>query len=278
MSTNQSLAGYSLADLYTRIFPGALILIPIILAISILVGQSVDWINLISVGNLIGFAILALLFGEIINYIANGSGESPEKFNVLLYSETGRKDVLGIRNEMLAEPEDNKTRLARVYSYIIDKIPHTSTEIRSNKNVFDGKSNVDLIDALESDYNIRIQPKDSESDSTNLIPSDRIYHLILSQTWSEMSPVTRRYFYLNKLISNLRVVFIITTPLSITYLILGLIVEGSRILAIFAIILILFTLPMAIVPQVVFSGVEDNYVTHLLDDYYLSRPDIYSGD
>jgi len=219
--------------------------------------------------NLIVFAVISLIIGEGLNYLSNYGGSTPRTFRLLVYSETDRAEVLSSRYKYLVLPKEEMPVYGLLYKFLIEWSPLHSAKIMTSKNIFDYQTEARIIDAIESDFKIKIE--DSDGDSTELVNIDRVYNLLLSRIWSTMSPITRRYFYLNEAISNMRTIVIWSVPTLSSYILLSLYGLGDQASTLFAFLLIAFTGSTIILFHAIFTDIEDQFILYLLDDYYLSR-------
>ena len=273
MPTERSLNGYSLGDLYIRIIPGSLVVIPLMMTIAILSGNGLGLFFPLTATDMVVLVIVSLLAGEILNYLSQAGGRSPRSFRLQLYTETDRTDLLIQRDrQRVSEKQVNNNRkkyLWKMYLYFLEILPifHKRPRVRRHVFCFQEK---DFVETVESDFELEIDEKCDEEERS-AIPADRIYHLVLSKTWPSMSPITRRYFYLNKFVSNIELVEKFVLMMVIIYASFALLGFGDAASNIFTVLLLLIAIPVITVFRIGFADIEARYIVLLIDDYYQSH-------
>lgn len=238
MSVQNTPVGISVHDFLTRIIPGAVLIAPAVLSLSIsqpaLFGDTSFVMLIIGLGSFIA--------GEIIEIMRSAAFRTPLPFLHLIYRETDNEEKLSWTQQKLLGLE------REVSSHIPDR------RETSKSNYLESRLQLDLRDSMEQELGI-----DFDSSS----PRD-IYDFLILRLEPELSIQTKRYRSLTAFTSNLRIASVLALLCYGLFFLVDR--EDPWITFALGVSVILFGYIWPI--SQVFSNASNLYVEALLKEYY----------
>lgn len=242
MSTRSAPVGYSLFDIFTRIVPGLTVFLPLIV-LGWILGYQIDMDFRVFV---LGFGILGLITGELIDMVRSAVFHVPSPFKQVIFKYTKDESILG--------------RSDQIDLYIEGKLPRwlQSSFYQGDK----GRDNI--FDLTDMDFRTEFEDQfDLDMDSENI---RAVYSTFLSHMDSRMSSRTRRYRMLRDFSQNLMFSSILAMIFSI-YLVFQNATPERVATVVFSIIVLFLFIMIALI----FSNAVYPLVDLLIIDYYVDK-------
>jgi len=265
MVSRQNIAGYPLAEIYTRIIPGSLVLLPGIITLIIFSRYEFSEIP-ISPGAILIFLILSLIVGEYFHNFAFDSGRTPRDFRRLLYVETGNVSFLLWRDRLRAKDREDLNKKSRMLKDLIDVSPGMKSRVEAPKTIFH-ENDIDLIHVLENDLEIEISyNSENDDDGTS---AESIHSLLFKRMQGELTPQTMRLYHLSVMSGNIFNVLVWSAILFLSIMAGQITQRVYDIPPIFMSALLIVVASMAYIgSRMIFGGHGRDYVQKLLCEYY----------